>query len=315
MNHIRIHRHAQNIPSCKDPLLSILTQLLLPILLCFFADISPCMRIYGVVLDFYTTKVKKIIIPSSSYLSLYTYYYSEMKTANTTIQMFSLLFVLFTGIDRWCCSTADALVPFISGFCSISPPFRWMTQHDSSRKSESNHQCEYPTDRIIPVAIQHRPTTTRVWRIATATRRNVLQSILLGSSFYSPSLGLAANLPPSTGADVSRTGSMETLLPVVAMEQSLLKAKSILISASQMTVELCSMLLRLLTNSIPRKEIAFKRIFDAYSNPVSYKQKFLDQVSVILNTLRIFVFLELLLMVMLLIPYIGILLLYFRMHF
>ena len=41
--------------------------------------------------------------------------------------------------------------------------------------------------------------------------------------------------------------------------------------------ECTSILKTLQLNNIPRDENDFKRLFDSYSTPVSYKQKFLDQ--------------------------------------
>ena len=48
-------------------------------------------------------------------------------------------------------------------------------------------------------------------------------------------------------------------------------------SNSLVTSEICSDILNTLLKCIPRDENSFKRLFDAYSTPVSYKQKFLDQ--------------------------------------
>merc|ERR1712194_262684 len=48
-------------------------------------------------------------------------------------------------------------------------------------------------------------------------------------------------------------------------------------SSGESTPELCSALLHSILKNLPREERAFKRVFDSYSTPVSYKQKFLDQ--------------------------------------
>jgi len=45
----------------------------------------------------------------------------------------------------------------------------------------------------------------------------------------------------------------------------------------KMTPVECKSILKTLEQNIPRDENDFKRIFDSYSTPVSYKQKFLDQ--------------------------------------
>ena len=112
------------------------------------------------------------------------------------------------------------------------------------------------------------------------TRRSFVQSILAIAS-SSPHLSNAANMPQSNGADLSKTGSKDMLVPIVKMRQSILAAQSLLSqdkkSSSSESPESCSTLLKELSQSLPREEKQFKRIFDAYSTPVSYKQKFLDQ--------------------------------------
>ena len=110
-----------------------------------------------------------------------------------------------------------------------------------------------------------------------ADRRTVI-----GVLFISPSVAAAANLPKNYGADLSMTGSIETLLPIAAIERSLINAKSQLPRTdgsytSLATPEMCTNILDAMMVNIPREENSFKRIFDAYSTPVSYKQKFLDQ--------------------------------------
>ncbi|KAL3812205.1 hypothetical protein ACHAXA_009679 [Cyclostephanos tholiformis] len=87
----------------------------------------------------------------------------------------------------------------------------------------------------------------------------------------------AANLPVNTGADLSRTGSIVTLIPIVEIKRRLVDAKLQLTKSNAITPETCATLIRFLTYHIPREENAFKQIFDAYSTPVSYKQRFLDQ--------------------------------------
>ena len=67
------------------------------------------------------------------------------------------------------------------------------------------------------------------------------------------------------------------------MRQNILVAKSLLLHDYQnpasinVPPEICTAVIKELSRSIPRGETQFKRIFDAYSTPVSYKQKFLDQ--------------------------------------
>ena len=153
----------------------------------------------------------------------------------------------------------DAFVPSMIGLGLTSPPSNTLTlMHESNRNGKS-------------------PGTT-------ITRRDIFQNVL--STTYAvaaaPSLASASNLPDSTGADLSRTGSIDTLMPIAAIQLSLARAKSQLSDSdggpyTMASPDMCSVLLQSLIKSIPREEKAFKRVFDSYSTPVNYKQKFLDQ--------------------------------------
>ena len=135
----------------------------------------------------------------------------------------------------------------------------------------------------------HSSTTTSVSRIeedqSTCTsRRGILQSIAAGTYTYFSLLSpaIAANMPKETGADLTNTGSIDTLIPIVAIQKSILSCKSQLDKSNEgyenlVSPETCRSLLQSLVKTIPRDETSFKRVFDAYSTPVSYKQKFLDQ--------------------------------------
>ena len=113
-------------------------------------------------------------------------------------------------------------------------------------------------------------------------RRDMLQRIMFSTSacFNSPLIASAANMPTNTGADLSKTGSIDTLIPIVAIKNTLQSTKSTInnaaVSSSPVSPETCKNLLQSLS-AIPRDEITFKRLFDSYSTQVSYKQKFLDQ--------------------------------------
>ena len=96
------------------------------------------------------------------------------------------------------------------------------------------------------------------------SRRTLLSKIpiiLGGTSLLTPQECLARNLPRSTGADRGQTGTVESLIPIVRIRQALKDGGSV----------------SNLLYTLPRDEQAFKRLFDEYSDPVSYKQRFLDQ--------------------------------------
>ena len=106
-------------------------------------------------------------------------------------------------------------------------------------------------------------------------RRQFVQSFAVQCSTVLPPLllmekaALASNLPVSNGADTSKVGTAEALIPVVSMRYSLSRLETQLQNQEKdIQVEKVA---------IPRNEKDFKRIFDAYSEKISYKQKFLDQ--------------------------------------
>jgi hypothetical protein len=106
---------------------------------------------------------------------------------------------------------------------------------------------------------------------ADTQRRKYL--VLVSCSFFGVLGGgvpaSARNLPEVTGADLSKVGTVEALVPIIAVRNSLDQLKLQLAKPSRSGLAI--------DTSIPKDEMAFKKLFDAYSDPVSYKQKFLDQ--------------------------------------
>ena len=103
--------------------------------------------------------------------------------------------------------------------------------------------------------------------------------LLLSSSAAAvPIPSHASNLPKSTGASLSAVGSIETLLPIVKMATVLEAASSRARGSEEadLTSRACDGLLRSITETVPEDETSFKRLFDSYSVPVNYKQRFLD---------------------------------------
>ena len=132
-------------------------------------------------------------------------------------------------------------------------------------------------------------------RINSSLRRQLL--LLSPLSLILPSSpAVARNLPVSTGADTSRIGTRSTLLPLVTMRTNIALIRQTLqeqgrnevIPLDDVIVKTkTALMLKPSKNTdnnndegaitIPTREEEFKRYFDAYSDQVSYKQKFLDQ--------------------------------------
>ena len=154
--------------------------------------------------------------------------------------------------------------------------------------SSSDNIVEKYTRIRDQVSRNHSSTSLSASRIehqfTVTSRRGILQSIASTCTYFSfrSPASIAANMPTNTGADLSKTGSVDTLIPIVAIQQGIINCKSQLDNSNEgyenlISPETCKSLLQSLVKTIPRDETSFKRIFDAYSTPVSYKQKFLDQ--------------------------------------
>ena len=94
-----------------------------------------------------------------------------------------------------------------------------------------------------------------------------------------PKDAIASNMPQSTGADLSKSGTVESLVPIVRIYNTLNDVES-LISSFPKDSPLSDTTIDSMTReivSIPKDEKLFKRVFDEYSDPISYKQKFMDQ--------------------------------------
>ena len=118
----------------------------------------------------------------------------------------------------------------------------------------------------------------------SSTRRDFIVGKLIGSAIIMQTKpALSANLPASTGADFSKTGTVEKLVPIVKFRTYLEECKILIQDASidsSGNSSLSPALLKdvaSLLNHIPTEEKLFKKIFDEYSDPVSYKQKYMDQ--------------------------------------
>lgn len=94
-----------------------------------------------------------------------------------------------------------------------------------------------------------------------------------------PKVAKASNLPKSNGADQSRIGSTDTLVPLVIIRNYLQESKNLINNTNNSLPNADELLLKIsnILEPIPNSEQKFKKLFDQYSVAVSYKQKFLDQ--------------------------------------
>lgn len=111
-------------------------------------------------------------------------------------------------------------------------------------------------EKSVSLSLQRPNPSTSQLNSRRATIAHILQTPLV---LALPQTSNARNLPQSTGADMDKVGTVEALTPIVRIQKTL-KDGSV----------------STLLHTIPIDEQAFKRIFDEYSDPISYKQKFMD---------------------------------------
>ena len=102
------------------------------------------------------------------------------------------------------------------------------------------------------------------------TRREIFFQTL-SASLLVLSPAQARNLPEqfASQTDISRqSGRLEALIPIVQLQDSMLQLQSTLLKDGD---------LKPMMQKIPTNEASFKALFDKYSDPVSYKQQFLDK--------------------------------------
>jgi len=172
---------------------------------------------------------------------------------------------------------------------SYSTPHHFLFRHMSS--FSRHNECE----RVSLSKLSHRKDrdsldddhaysseTTEIPSTTTLMmdRRQTLQKLvattaatIMATTSHSQ-MARARNLPLSTGADTSNTGTVDTLIPIVRMRQAIARLQDETTTRSTTTVST----IQLPSPSVvPRDELQFKKVLDAYSDPISYKQKFVDQ--------------------------------------
>jgi len=95
--------------------------------------------------------------------------------------------------------------------------------------------------------------------IGLSTQLPISQSTFIQTAY-------ARNLPTSNDAKGDKRGKLEALIPIIKMEQQVKKALNDLPNVLNTDLDL---------NQLPLNEKEFKRLFDEYSEAVSYKQIFM----------------------------------------
>ena len=86
---------------------------------------------------------------------------------------------------------------------------------------------------------------------------------------FVPGLAVGANLPSDNGAKGDQRGTVTALVPIVQVASGIAQAsRAVQVGKLQDAQKAL--------DAIPATEKPFKRLFDEYSEPVSYKQKYKD---------------------------------------
>jgi hypothetical protein len=102
-----------------------------------------------------------------------------------------------------------------------------------------------------------------------APPRFARRQFIVTAAAFMPGLAVAKNLPDDNGARGDQRGTVAALVPIAKVERSIAQA-SRAVQAGKLEDA------RTALDSIPAAEKPFKRLFDEYSEPVSYKQKYKD---------------------------------------
>jgi hypothetical protein len=202
-------------------------------------------------------------------------------------------------VVQWCTGRPPRLVLLLivvvalsvgTGLSWTSPNLRKWSRKEQTQPPESPSATAIDDDNddFFERRRRRRRRNTHV-HIQQQDRRQALQNLIqktaaAGAAAITVSLpspyphsAMAGNLPLSTGADTSKTGTVETLIPLVKLQASLQEVKSQIINSNPNKIATTTTTTKLQSRGIPTEERSFKRLFDAYSDPVSYKQKFMDQ--------------------------------------
>jgi len=104
---------------------------------------------------------------------------------------------------------------------------------------------------------------------AMAPPRLARRRFIGAATAFVPGLAVGANLPSDNGAKGDQRGTVTALVPIVRVASSVLQASRAVQAGKLQDAQKA-------LDAIPATEKPFKRLFDEYSEPVSYKQKYKD---------------------------------------
>ena len=104
---------------------------------------------------------------------------------------------------------------------------------------------------------------------AMAPPRLARRRFIGAATAFVPGLAVGANLPSDNGAKGDQRGTVAALVPIVRVASGIAQASRAVHAGKLQDAQKA-------LDAIPATEKPFKRLFDEYSEPVSYKQKYKD---------------------------------------
>ena len=101
------------------------------------------------------------------------------------------------------------------------------------------------------------------------TTRLARRRFIGAATAFVPGLAVGANLPSDNGAKGDQRGTVAALVPIVRVASGIAQASRAVQAGKLQDAQKA-------LDAIPATEKPFKRLFDEYSEPVSYKQKYKD---------------------------------------
>ena len=114
-----------------------------------------------------------------------------------------------------------------------------------------------------------RGASTRNAERPDGTTRLARRRFIGAATAFVPGLAVGANLPSDNGAKGDQRGTVAALVPIVRVASGIAQASRAVHAGKLQDAQKA-------LDAIPATEKPFKRLFDEYSEPVSYKQKYKD---------------------------------------
>ena len=165
-----------------------------------------------------------------------------------------------------------ALTAFCPQRCRIQP---WHAVDSSKGMQGTPNQSAVAS--VALRAFMRRTAMRKHWLLLTcncvatamAPPRLARRRFIGAATAFVPGLAVGANLPSDNGAKGDQRGTVAALVPIVRIASGIAQASRAVQAGKLQDAQKA-------LDAIPATEKPFKRLFDEYSEPISYKQKYKD---------------------------------------